>query len=238
MEKQKPEAKKKKSRTIKSAKLDEKPAEPVLNYEKNHPEDGRPLGEKVNLKTAVLFFSIIILGAVLFRYKNILIAATVDGQPIFRSEIISELEKQGGKQVLDSIITKKLIEKEAKSKAIVVTTEEVDAEIDKIKNSIKEQGSTLEAELANQNMTVDVLKKEISMQKKVEKILLQNISVTDDEVNQYIESNKDTIPEGTDMEIFKEQVREQLKGQKMSSEYQTWIEKLKETAKINTFVKY
>lgn len=219
MEKQKSEAKKKKP-SIETPKLDESaPA-------------------KVNLKNAILFFSIIILGALAFRYKDIFIAATVNGQPIFRFEVISELEKQGGKQVLDSIITKKLIEKEAKDKAIVVTSEEISAEIDKIKNSIIEQGSTLEKELANQNMTIAALEKEISMQKRIEKILLQNISVTDDEVNKYIETNKTGIPESTDMEVYKKQVREQLQRQKISSEYQTWIEKLRETAKINTFVRY
>ena len=57
-------------------------------------------------------------------------------------------------------------------------------------------------------------------------------------MNKYIETNKTSIPEGTDMEVYKGQVREQLQRQKISSEYQTWIEKLKETAKINTFVKY
>ena len=226
MEKQKPNAKKNKSHVI-APKLNEK-SSPILSYEK----------KKVNLKTAILFFSIIILVALAFRYKDIFIAATVDGRPIFRFEVISELEKQGGKQVLDSIITKKLIEKEAKSKAVVVTSEEVNTEIDKIKNSIIEQGSTLEKELANQNMTIEALKKEISMQKKIEKILLQNISITDDEINNYIETNKTSIPEGTDMEVYKGQVREQLQRQKISSEYQTWVERLRETAKINTFVKY
>ncbi|MFA4016451.1 MAG: hypothetical protein RUDDFDWM_001561 [Candidatus Fervidibacterota bacterium] len=57
------------------------------------------------------------------------IIAEVDGDVIFESEFISELLRRAGKDVLEEMITEKLIRKEAKAKGITVTPSEVDAEL-------------------------------------------------------------------------------------------------------------
>ena len=67
----------------------------------------------------VNFFQILILlviiGIVIFgyKYRGEFIVATVNGKPVTRLELISELEKQGASKALDSIIVQKLIAEKA-----------------------------------------------------------------------------------------------------------------------------
>ena len=54
--------------------------------------------------------AVVIFLASLQYSKGLLVAATVNGSPISRWAVIGNLEKQAGKQALDSLITEKLIE--------------------------------------------------------------------------------------------------------------------------------
>ena len=78
--------------------------------------------------------AVILIVVALFFAKGIFVAATVNGSPISRLSVIQELEKQGGKQTLEAIIDKKLIETELSKQKVTATKDEVDAEIDKIKD--------------------------------------------------------------------------------------------------------
>src|SRR3989339_718982 len=62
--------------------------------------------------------------------KGLFVAATVNGSPISRLAIIETLEKQAGKQALDSMITEKLIKSGTDN--ISVSQEDIDSEIKKI----------------------------------------------------------------------------------------------------------
>jgi hypothetical protein len=71
---------------------------------------------------------IIVMSAVFFA-RNYLIAAVVNGQPISRLTVIQDLERQGGKQTLDTLITKSLIKQEAKKKNITVSQADINSEL-------------------------------------------------------------------------------------------------------------
>src|SRR3989344_2438282 len=62
-------------------------------------------------RKAVFLVVIIIAGALalIFIFKGFFIASIVNGEPISRLSVIKELEKQGGKSVLESLVTKKII---------------------------------------------------------------------------------------------------------------------------------
>src|SRR3989339_1797585 len=86
--------------------------------------------------------AVILIVVALFFAKGIFVAATVNGSPISRLSVIQELEKQGGKQTLEAIIDKKLIETELSKQKVTATKDEVDAEIEKIKTQVTAQGGT------------------------------------------------------------------------------------------------
>lgn len=183
-----------------------------------------------------MVFTALVLGT-LFYFKGTFVAATVNGAPVTRLSVIQELEKQGGKNTLEALITEKLIDNEAKKNGIVISNEDVDQEIKNIEASITQQGGTLNDALLQQGMTIEALKKQILVQKKIEKLIADKIQVTDDEINKYIEDNKITLPADKEVES-KSQIKQQLQGQKLNQEASSWIASLKESAKINYYVSY
>lgn len=188
-------------------------------------------------KIFLLIIAILIFSA-LYYFRGLLIAATINGQPISRLSLISELEKQSGKQVLNTLVTKTLIIQEAKNQNINIDKNEVDAEIKKIEENLTKQGQKLDQVLLMQGMTKESLVEQITLQKMVEKMAGKDIQVTDKEINDYLEQNKNSIPEGKKPEEMKEEVRQQLIQQKTSDKFQTWLEELQKKAKINYFVNY
>ncbi len=191
----------------------------------------------ISTKTAIIVAVIIILAALVYYYKSLFIAATVNGSPITRFAVIEELEKTSGKQVLDSLITKKLINGEAIKKGISVTSEEVDAEIKNIENQIKAQGQTLEQVLTAQKMKMEDLTQQILTKKTLEKILTDKLQVAEAEIEQFIKDNNITIPKGQE-EAYRNQIIAQLKQQKLNSEAESLITSLRSQSVIKYFTNY
>ena len=192
---------------------------------------------KISIKTAIIIVVIIALGVLVYIYKGLFIAATVNGSPISRLAIIQELEKASGKDLLDSLIIEKLVQNEANAKKIIVSNDEINGEIKKIEDQIVAQGATLDAALAAQRMSMEDLKKQIIFQMEVEKLIADKINVTDEEVAQYIKDNAISIPEGQEATTTA-QIKDELRNQKLSTEGKALIATLKSQAKIRYFVNY
>ena len=62
--------------------------------------------------------------------------------------------------------------------------------------------------------------------------------MSDEELSKYFEENKSLYGEGAKYEDLKENIKEQLKQEKLSTVFQTWIEKLRSDTKIIYFVNY
>ena len=180
---------------------------------------------------------IIIIGILLYIFRSSYLVATVNGKPITKFQLWNVLEKQAGKQVLESLVTQTLILQEAKNQNLEITQPDIDAEIQKIKDNLKQQGQELDQLLVAQGMSLDKLKEQIKMQKIVEKLAAGNVITTDEEVQEYLEKNKDFLPEDATPEELKESVKQQLKQQKQNEQVQSWIQALQEKAKITYFNK-
>jgi len=181
---------------------------------------------------------LILIGGILFYFKGLFIVATVNGQPVTRLALIQELEKRNGKQMLSSLVTQILIQQEAQKQNIGVSQKEIDDEVKRVEEGLKKQGQTLDAALGFQGLTKNDFIAQIKLQKLVEKILAKDIKVTDKEINDYIEKNKDSIPKDLKAEEVTASARQQLQQQKLSSKAQPWIQGLQSKAKINYFVNY
>ncbi|HYE22520.1 MAG TPA: SurA N-terminal domain-containing protein [Verrucomicrobiae bacterium] len=203
----------------------------------NQTEPKASILKKVNYKLILAVVIILGLLALAFWSKKFFIAATIDGKPISRLSVIRELEKQSGKQALEALINERLINNEAKVKGITVTNEELRQEAEKINKQFSDQGSSLDAQLTANNLSREDFDKQITLQKKAEKLLADKIAVTDDEVQKYITDNSITIPEGQDAE-YRNQVRDQIKSQKFSQQIATWLSDLRSKAKVDVLVNY
>ncbi|KKT41185.1 MAG: Foldase protein PrsA [Candidatus Giovannonibacteria bacterium GW2011_GWA2_44_13b] len=189
-------------------------------------------------KTAVVAVAVLLLGGLGYYYKNLLVVATVNGSPISRWSVLSQLEASSGKSVLDSIITKKLIENEAASKNVSVTAEDVDTEIKSIEERLKSQNTTLETALKSENMTMEKLKEQVTINKALQKLVADKLAVSDEDVDAYLKQMGGEIPTTVSEAEFKAQIKTQLQNQKFSTEAQTLIDSLRAQANIRYFVEY
>jgi len=181
---------------------------------------------------------ILLLLLVMFALKSFLIAATVNGQPISRITVIKELEKQGGQQTLEGLITRALIVQEAEKRNLTISEDEIAAEIKKIEESLKDQQTTLDEALSLQGMSREDLNRDIRLQLLVQKLVEEKVSLTDEEVEKYVQENDSFFPEDATQEKKLEDGREQLRQQKISVETQNLIDELRKSAKTIFFVNY
>lgn len=212
-------------------------SEPVSAQEPQPKNKRRLIKISIGIKTAIIVLVIVTLGALAYVYKGFFVAATVDGSPISRLTMIKKLEKVSGKNLLDSLITEKLIQNEANAKKITVSEDEIEAEFKKIEDQLSAQGVTLEQALLGQGMARDDLRQQIILNKEMEKLLADKVNVTDEEVDQYIKDKGVSIPEGQET-AMRGQIKDGLRNQKMNSQAQLLIIELKSKANIQYFVNY
>lgn len=172
-----------------------------------------------------------------FLYKN-LIVAWVNGSPITRFEVIKLLERQGGRQALDNLITRKLISQEARALNISISQEEINVEIDELKSTLEESGTSLEDALALQGQNLGGLTQDIKLQKLVEKILAENIAVSDEEASKYFEENRDFFAEDATIEEVEDQIKEQLKQEKLTTAFNELLAELRGGASVKINLNY
>ncbi|MBN1969280.1 MAG: SurA N-terminal domain-containing protein [Candidatus Delongbacteria bacterium] len=206
------------------------------------PKSMDQLTDRVNSLRKKKYFPVLIIVMVLISVayigRSLFFAALVGGKPITRIKLISELEKQAGQQALDSLITKELVNQEAKKKGVNISDVDISSEISRISDLLEQQGTTLEAALAMQGQSMDDLKENIRLQKTVEELLADSISVSDDEVTKYFEENKTYYGEDVEFDDIKDSIKDQLAQEKLTTEFQTLLERLKSEGNIIYFVNF
>jgi len=216
----------------------QEPLPEIGTEEQKVPESPAPKRLTPRQKKMIAIAAVIVIPlAMLFYFKSILIAAVVDGSPISRLRIVQELERQGGKSVLDGLIVEQIIANEALAKGATLSEQEVTEELDKIKTSVTDAGGTFDAALAERGFTEESLRKSITTQLTMKKLLADKLTVTDEELNQYIVESGIPLPEeGAD--AMKEQIKAQIADSKFSEEAQKLIDELRAKADITYYVNY
>lgn len=147
-------------------------------------------------------------------------------------------EKQSGSTILENLIEKQLIFNEARKQNIKISSEAIESELSNIEDVLAEQGVTLEQALELSNQDMNSLKEQIKIQKIVEDILGEDISVEESEITEYFNENKEFFGANANLEEVKDQIGEELFNQKLSTAYSSWIQELKVNAKIKYLVNY
>lgn len=193
---------------------------------------------KIGKRNLLLFVAIVILFALLYYFRGQFIVATINGQPIWRTTLIQELEKQSGQKELDNLISKLLILQEAKKQNVSISDEEIDSEVKKLEESFSKQGQNLDQLLQLQGISRNEFLEQVRIRKTVEKLVGKDISVTDQEVNDYFEQNKNFLPQNLSADEAKANIKQQLEQQKLNDKIQTWVKSLRDNAKINYLKPY
>ncbi|BCX14866.1 MAG: hypothetical protein KatS3mg088_549 [Patescibacteria group bacterium] len=193
---------------------------------------------KPSKKYGLVIFILLILfivGLWIYLHLGWFVVASVNGKLIWRTDLIRELEKQSGKQMVDFLVNRSLIYQEAAKKNVNVTEEEIKAELDKYDQQLKAQGSSLADALSLQGLNEDSFKDELKYELTVRKLLADKINVTDEEIKQYYEQNKSQFGKDQTLEGLKDTIKQLLSNQKLSLNYSSFIQDLKSAAKLRYF---
>jgi foldase protein PrsA len=120
------------------------------------------------------------------------VVAKVNGETITKDELYEAMVKQNGKQALEMLIMEKVVEMEAKKQDVQVTQEDVDKEIDEM---AKQYGGreAFEQIIGMYGYSMESMQKEIEMSLKIEGLLRPGISITEEEMKEYFEENKESF---------------------------------------------
>lgn len=192
--------------------------------------------EKIFKKHLPFLIIVIVLIVVLsYFFKDKIVVAMVNGKPVFGYTLNQRLTKSYGKETLENIIVEQLIKDEAKKKGVTVSEDDVKAEIDKVTKSLG-TGITLDDALKYQGISLADFRQQLKIRLEVNKILEKDITVTNDEVNQFIKENAKLLTASGEAER-KSEAEAKLKEQKISDKIQTWVSDLLAKAKITRYLK-
>ncbi|MFS0864035.1 peptidylprolyl isomerase [Fredinandcohnia sp. 179-A 10B2 NHS] len=138
---------------------------------------------------ALCLVVIVLLSFSLFKKD---VVASVNGIDIERAELQTALEKFYGSEVLESLITDKIIGLEAEKEKITVSDEEVDTEMQALIDSYGGEEAFTSAIEASGATRADV-EEDIKIYIQTKKLLEPRIEITDKELETYFEENKDTF---------------------------------------------
>lgn len=190
---------------------------------------------KVSAKKMAIGTGIVAVLLFLFVFKSLFVAAVVNNTIITRFSLDRELEKQAGKQLLESKITQALVSQEGARQNIKATDEDIENRVKEIESQIPE-GQKLDDLLLAYGLSRQEFEKQLSYEIIVTKLLEKDIIITDEEVKTYYDANKTTFPAGSTLDSVKTEIKDQLKQTKLSEKYQTLVEELKSKAKIFYFL--
>lgn len=196
-----------------------------------------PINPVFNTQTKIILGIVVIIGLA-YIFRGQFIAAMVNGQPISRFKVLRKSEEMQGPQVLDNLILEALIEQKARAEGIQISDELVDNRIAEIRQSLTEQGQDFDQLLELQGITMQKLRSDIKVDEMINLMVGLDIDVSDEEIEQYLESNRDFLPEEASEEELQQMARQQLEQQQMSQKYQEWITNIREEANIQYFVGY
>lgn len=187
-------------------------------------------------RTRTIFFAILIVGLIIlfFVNKKILIAAVVNGKPIFRWQLSQTMLSRYGKQTLEGIIGEMLITDAALRDGVAVTEEQVDAKVTEIVAGLGEN-IDIEKLLELQGMTREEFEQQIRLQLTVEHVLAKDITVSEADIDQFIATNSGRFS-ATDSASMQTQVRQAIIDEYISGRFQPWFTELKERASVTRYL--
>lgn len=190
----------------------------------------------------IKLLAVVIIGTGAFllaqKYRSLFVAGMVNTRPITKWELSKRLEERYGKVAFDEIVTEVLIQDAAKKNGITVSTKEIAdemAENEKTyggKDALREMAKT--AGITTDKQLNDFFELKLTVKKLQDKLFQETAS--DEEIKKYFDENKDLVYKDKKFDEVKEEIKNQLIQQKVSQKFSEWFGKLRQDAKINSFL--
>jgi foldase protein PrsA len=173
---------------------------------------------------------LVILAVVLLVRKGYVIAAVVNGKPIFSLTLTNSLLSRFGKQTLEGMITEQLIYQEAAKAGVQVTGDELKNREDEM---VKNIGADVKLDdlLKYQGMTREDFDNQVKLQLSVEKILGKDVNFSETQIDNFIATSSSMLV-ATESAAQKAEAKKVLTEQEINNKIQPWLLEIKKNAKI------
>lgn len=166
--------------------------------------------------------------------KGWVIAAVVDGQPIFSWQLHSTLRTRYGQQTLEGMIGEVLIHKEAQKAGVSVTAVDLKEKQNEILSSLGTEVS-LEDFLKFQGLTEADFNQQLKMQLTVERLLTKDMKVSESDIDNFIATNSATLV-ATEPAQLREEAKKAIISNEVSEKLQPWFLELRQKSNVMKFL--
>lgn len=181
------------------------------------------------------YFVLLVAGLLLIAVykKGWFVAAMVNGSPITNLELQMKLNEQFRSQTLNQLVNEKIILDEARKNNTLATDAEINKKVEEIEASV---GGTkaMDEILSSQGQDRKSIKNQIRLQLSIEKLYLKEATVSAQELDKFLETNRDQL-QSTDSAKQAEEAENLLKQQKLSQIFNEKFQTLRQQAKISIF---
>lgn len=198
------------------------------------PLPNKTLLTKIKLnKSIMIIFLLTAIVILAFYKKNWFVAASVNGEPITNIALLAKLNQLYRTPVLSQMIDEKVILDEAQKRGIIITSSEIQARATKWEARFggKEAFNNL---LAQQGQSRGDFESQIKYQLIVEKMFDKEASVSAEEIDQFLKTNKTEL-QSSDSAQQVADATDLLKQQKIGKIFAQKFPELKQQANIKIF---
>lgn len=206
---------------------------PYIEPEIITPALENPKSNRTGLKILVVLVILGLAALAIFK-KDLYLAGTVNGMPILKWELTNRTVDRYGNQILDTIVAEKLILSEASKQKIAISNAEISAKVAEIEKSFGPDVKIDEI-LKFQGITEAEFRSQVKIQAIVDKLLSKEVSISAQEVDQYISSNSAFLS-ATDPAVQRLEAEQALRNSRLTELFQAWFAKIREQAKIEKFL--
>lgn len=151
---------------------------------------------------------------------------------ITQYQLYDEMKSMYGKQMIQELVAQALIKQEAKLQNITVAPEEMDKEIDSIKQQIGSE-QAFQDYLKNMGMNEQKLREKLSVLMTRDKLLDKAFPVTEEQIKQYYEENKASMGSpAPELDKVKEQIKAALVDRNRGENYNQWLNSIQANHKV------
>lgn len=159
--------------------------------------------------------------------------AVVNGQYIPTTTLYGQLMASGGSDTLNNITQQQLILQQAQREKVAVSNNEIQEELNKFKDTTGGEDQ-YRSSLKEFGISEDLLRNQIEVRLTLEKILADKIKVSDKEIEDYYNANKEEVDVANEgLEGARERIETQLSEQKLNQESSNYIASLQEGSSIS-----
>jgi foldase protein PrsA len=189
--------------------------------------------QKMNWKIVVGILVLLFIG-LLAANKGLIVAAVVNGKPIYTWQLNSAMRNRFGQQTLEGMIGEQLIADQARSSGITVTQQDVEAKQQEVLGSL---GADVKLDdlLKFQGLTKADFINQLKLQLLVEKLLTKDLVITEADIQQYIATNTATLV-ATEPAKLKQEATQAIKTSIVNEKLQTWFAEVRQKAKVLKFL--